>query len=209
MASQSHRPSSQVPDNLMDPDLLQPTESVGSQPVVPHFPYSPFFAAVNTVEEEDASEEHPFRSDVFAKSPYDPTNLLSVPGSRGVSFNQGKEENSEPIQFDRSPFNNRPRRTGYQGLPPAANTTHQLRQGRMVSEAYGYVEYSLEYGHLFDPSITGQRGASTSGCIVGNDVTDDENLRWMMKDGQEMRMGGGSNRFEEAVNHGLVCLAHN
>ena len=88
-------------------------------------------------------------------------------------------------------------------------TTHQLRQGRMVSEAYGYVEYSLEYGHLFDPSITGQRGASTSGCIVGNDVTDDENLRWMMKEGQEMGMGGESNRFEHGINQGLVCLVHN
>ena len=58
--------------------------------------------------------------DVFTKSPHDPTNLLPVPGSRGVSFNQGKEENSEPIRFNRSLFNNRPRRAGYQGLLPAS-----------------------------------------------------------------------------------------
>ena len=67
----------------------------------------------------------------------------------------------------------------------------------------------MEYGHLFDHGITGQGGASKSGCIVGNDVTDDENLRWMMKEGQGMRVGGGANRSEDAVNQGLVCLAHN
>ena len=108
MASQAHSSPVPVPDDLMDPSLPQSIESAASRPVISQF-HPSSFAAVNTIEEEDDSELYPFRSDILARSPPNPRSRLFVPESR----HQGGDEN-------RSPFNNRPRRIGYQAVPPAS-----------------------------------------------------------------------------------------